>query len=155
MYLMRHFDGLITPQYIRRQILDLIISLKRKRLWRFLDRPTRGWLNLAIRLRSIKFRSKEVLFVLMKILNRLKPLLRITNLLKSVGMTSAWRNSILAESWGNPSARIWRSSPSYQLYCGLVEIQLSRITPGLSSSGILQALPLQVAPSRILRLVEG
>ena len=144
----------LTPVLIRMHLRGLIRTLKRKRLWTFIDHPTRAWLELASRLKGIKFRSRELLSVLMKILNRLKPLLRITNLLKSVGMTSAWRNSILAESWGNPLARIWRSSPSYQLYCGLVEIQLSRITPGLPSSGILQALPLQVAPSRILRLVE-
>lgn len=132
MDLIQYSSDLMTPTIIRRRIIDLIASLKRKRLWRLLDLPTRGWLELASSLEGIKFRSRQVLSVLMKILARLQPLLNLSNLLRFIGLSRAWRNSVLAEEWGNISAKRWRSNPVYQAYCGLIEIQASRIVPTLS-----------------------
>ena len=119
----------LTPTLIQKRLRKLIFRLKMKRLWIYIDHPTRAWLELASRLRGIKFRSKKVLSVLMSILARLKPLLRLTSLFRLIGLTKAWKNSALAESWGNLSARAWRSDPAYQFYCGLVEVQVSRIIP--------------------------
>ena len=119
----------LTPTLIQKRLRKLIFMLRMKRLWIYIDHPTRAWLELASRLRGIKFRSKKVLSVLMSILARLKPLLRLRSFFRLIGLTKAWKNSALAESWGNVSARAWRSDPAYQFYCGLVEVQVSRIIP--------------------------
>ena len=148
-----YFNDPVTPMTIRQRISDLIFSLKRRRLWKYLDPPTKGWLELASRLKGIKFRSRKVLSVLMSILARLKPLLRLTNLFRFVGLSGAWRNSVLAESWGNVSARAWRSDPVYQFYCGLVEVQVSRIIPGSPLSAVSLAPPMRGLLTRILRRV--
>ena len=140
----------LAPTLIQRRLRKLIFMLKMKRLWIYIDHPTRAWLELASRLRGIKFRSKKVLSVLMSIMARLKPLLRLTSLFRLIGLTGAWRNSVLAESWGNVSARAWRSDPAYQLYCGLVEVQVSRTIPGLAPSTAAFAPPIRGLIARIL-----
>ena len=119
----------LNPAFIRQHVLNLIICLKRRRLWKCLDLPTRGWLELAASLRGIKFRSRQVLLVLVKIMAKLKPFLSLTNFFRTIGISRAWRNSMIAEEWGNSLARVWRSDVGYQIYCGLTEFYLARVIP--------------------------
>jgi len=116
---------------IRRQLRDIIHRLKVRRVWWNLDPATRGWLTLASSLESIKFKSREVLSVLIKILKRVKSLLSPPRLLSEIGVKYAWRASRIASSWGNRGAESWKSDKAYQLYCGLTALQLSRIIPGI------------------------
>ena len=114
---------------IRRQLKDIIYRLKVRRVWRHLDPATRGWLSLASSLESIKFKSREVLSVLIKILKRVKSLLSPSRLLSEVGVRYAWRAWRIASSWGNRDAESWKNDRAYQLYCGLTALQLARIIP--------------------------
>jgi len=116
---------------IRRQLRDVIRRLKVRRVWWHLDPATRGWLTLASSLESIKFRSREVLSVLIKILKRVKSLLSPQRLLSEIGVRYAWRAWRIASSWGNKDAESWKNDRAYQLYCGLTALQLSRIIPGI------------------------
>ena len=116
---------------IRRQLKDIIYKLKVRRVWRNLDPATRGWLTLASSLESIKFKSREVLSVLIKILKRVKSLLSPQRLLSEIGVRYAWRAWRIASSWGNKDAENWKDDRAYQLYCGLTALQLSRISPGI------------------------
>jgi len=116
---------------IRRQLKDIIYRLKVRRVWRHLDPATRGWLTLASSLESIKFKSREVLSVLIKILKRIKSLLSPSRLLSEIGVRYAWRAWRIASSWGNRDAESWKNDRAYQLYCGLTTLQLSRIIPGI------------------------
>ena len=114
---------------IRRQLRDVIHRLKVRRVWRHLDPATRGWLTLASSLESIKFKSREVLSVLIKILKRVKSILSPPRLLSEIGVRYAWRAWRIASSWGNKDAEHWKDDKAYQLYCGLTALQLSRIIP--------------------------
>jgi len=116
---------------IRRHLKDVIRRLKVRRVWWNLDPATRGWLTLASSLESIKFRSREVLSVLLKILKRVKSLLSPPRLLSEIGVKYAWRAWRIASSWGNKDAENWKDDRAYQLYCGLTALQLSRIIPGI------------------------
>ena len=116
---------------IRRQLRNVIHRLKIRRIWWNLDTATRGWLTLASSLESIKFRSREVLSVLVKILKRVKSLLSTPRLLSEIGVRYAWRAWRIASSWGNKDAESWKNDRAYQLYCGLTALQLSRIIPGI------------------------
>ena len=116
---------------IRRQLRDVIHRLKVRRVWRHLDPATRGWLTLASTLESIRFKSREVLSVLIKILKRVKSLLNPQRLLSEIGVKYAWRAWRIASSWGNRGAESWKNDRAYQLYCGLTALQLSRIIPGI------------------------
>jgi len=120
-----------SAREIRRHLKDVIHRLKARRVWRHLDPATRGWLTLASRLESIKFKSREVLSVLVKILKRVKSLLSPSRLLAEVGMRYAWRAWRIASSWGNRDAESWKNDRAYQLYCGLTALQLSKIIPGI------------------------
>ena len=117
---------------IRRQLRDVIHRLKVRRVWWHLDPATREWLTLASTLENIKFRSREVLSVLVKILKRVKSLLSPSRLLSEIGVRYAWRAWRIASSWGNRDAESWKNDRAYQLYCGLTALQLSRIIPGMS-----------------------
>jgi len=117
---------------IRRHLKDVIRRLKVRRVWWHLDPATRGWLTLASSLENIKFRSREVLSVLVKILKRVKSLLSPSRLLSEIGVRYAWRAWRIASSWGNKDAESWKNDRAYQLYCGLTALQLSRIIPGVS-----------------------
>ena len=116
---------------IRRQLRDIIHRLKVRRVWWDLDPATRGWLTLASSLESIKFKSREVLSVLIKILKRVKSLLSPPRLLSQIGMKYAWSAWRIASSWGNKDAKSWKNDRAYQLHCGLTALQLSRIIPGI------------------------
>ena len=116
---------------IRRQLKDIIYRLKVRRVWRYLDPATRGWLTMASSLECIKFKSREVLSVLIKILKRVKSLLSPQRLLSEMGVRYAWRAWRIASSWGNRDAESWKNDRAYQLYCGLTALQLSRIIPGI------------------------
>ena len=116
---------------IRRQLRNVIHRLKIRRIWWNLDPATRGWLTLASSLENIKFKSREVLSVLIKILKRVKSLLSPPRLLSEIGMKYAWRAWRIASNWGNKDAERWKNDRAYQLYCGLTALQLSRIIPGI------------------------
>ena len=125
--------SLETPSLeIRRHLENVIHRLKVRGVWQYLEPATRGWLSLAVRLDGIKFRSRKVLSVLVKILNRVKPLLDFPGLVARVGVRYAWNASKLAASWGNKDAERWKNDRAYQFYCGLVSLQLSRVIPGMS-----------------------
>ena len=117
---------------IRRHLRDVIHRLKARRVWRHLDPATRGWLTLASRLESIKFRSRDVLSVLFKILKRVRSLLSPSRLMAEVGVRYAWSAWRIASSWGNRDAESWKNDRAYQFYCGLTALQLSRIVPEMS-----------------------
>ena len=80
---------------------------------------------------SIKFRSREVLSVLVKILKRIKSLLSFPRLMTEIGVKYAWNAWRIASSWGNRGAERWKNDRAYQFYCGLTALQLSRIVPGM------------------------
>jgi len=120
-----------SAREIRQHLKDVIYRLKVRGIWRHLDPATRGWLTLASSLESIKFKSREVLSVLVKILKRVKPLLSPPRLLSEIGVRYAWRAWRIASSWGNKDAESWKNDRAYQLYCGLTALQLSRIIPGI------------------------
>ena len=121
----------VSAGEIRRQLRGVIHRLKVRRVWRNLDPATRGWLTLASSLESIKFKSREVLSVLVKILKRVKSLLSPPRLLSEIGVRYAWRAWRIASSWGNRDAESWKDDRAYQFYCGLTALQLSRIIPGI------------------------
>ena len=121
----------VSAGEIRRQLRGVIHRLKVRRVWRNLDPATRGWLTLASSLESIKFKSREVLSVLVKILKRVKSLLSPQRLLSEIGVRYAWRAWRIASSWGNKDAENWKDDRAYQFYCGLTALQLSRIIPGI------------------------
>jgi len=114
---------------IRRHLKDVIHRLKARRIWCHLDPATRGWLTLASSLESIKFRSREVLSVLVKILKRVRSLLSPSRLLSEIGVRYAWSAWRIASSWGNRDAESWKNDRAYQLYCGLTALQLLRVVP--------------------------
>ena len=121
----------VSAGEIRRQLKDVIYRLKVRRVWWNLDPATRGWLTLASSLESIKFKSREVLSVLINILKRVKSLLSPSRLLSEIGVRYAWRAWRIASSWGNKDAENWKDDRAYQFYCGLTALQLSRIIPGI------------------------
>ena len=130
------FDAGLSPKVssaeeIRRYLKDVIHRLKAKGVWRYLDTAIRGWLTLASRLESIKFRSREVLSVLFKTLKRVKLLLSLPRLMTEIGIKYAWSAWRIASSWGNRDAELWKDDRAYQFYCGLTALQLSRIVPGM------------------------
>ena len=120
-----------SAEEIRRYLKDVIYRLKARGVWRYLDPAIRGWLTLASKLESIKFRSREVLSVLVKILKRVKSLLSIPRLMIEIGVKYAWSAWRIASSWGNRDAERWKNDRAYQFYCGLTALQLSRIVPGM------------------------
>ncbi len=119
------------PQAIRKRLLEIIRRLKNKGLWKYIDPLTKSWLELAARLRSLKFRSQLTINVLMKVLKQIKPLLSLADILRNIGIRFAWENSYIATSWGNKDACNWRNDKAYQIYCGALALQISRITPGM------------------------
>jgi len=123
-------DG-YAASMIRSHLRKVISSLRRRHLWEFIDPSTRGWLKLASSLEGIKFRSRKVLSVLVSILKRVEPLLRIVKYVKIAGLADAWRSSELAFKWGNEEAKRWRFDSGYQFYCGLLLLQASKIIPGV------------------------
>ena len=116
---------------IRRYLKDVVYRLKIRGVWRYLDPAIKGWLTLASKLESIKFRSREVLSVLVKILKRIKSLLSFPRLMTEIGVKYAWSAWRIASSWGNRDAELWKNDRAYQFYCGLTALQLSRIVPGI------------------------
>jgi len=117
---------------IKEYLKTVILELKVKGFWRYIEPGTRGWLELASKLKDIRFKSKKVLSVLVKILKRLKPLIKLPNLLSWIGARYAWRSGKLASGWGNKQAEKWKDDRAYQFYCGLTALQLSRIIPGMT-----------------------
>ena len=124
-----HQAGLSAVE-IRQHLRSVVHRLKVRGVWQYLEPATRGWLSLAASLEDIKFRSKEVLSVLVKVLNRVKPLLDFPGLVAKIGVRAAWNASRIAASWGNSDAERWRNDKAFQFYCGLVSLQLSRVIPG-------------------------
>ena len=120
-----------SAEEIRRYLKDVIHRLKIRGVWRHLDPAIKGWLTLASKLESIKFRSREVLSVLVKILKRIKSLLSFPRLMTEIGVKYAWYAWRIASSWGNRGAERWKNDRAYQFYCGLTALQLSRIVPGM------------------------
>jgi len=124
----------LSPAGIREYLQNIIQRLRLRGIWHYIEPATRGWLELASRLESIKFRSRAVLSVLFKILKRIKPLLDFPGLVASIGAKYAWWAGRLAASWGNGEARKWGYNKGFQVYCGIMIIQLSKLIPNLASS---------------------
>ncbi|MEM3922564.1 MAG: hypothetical protein QXG25_06785, partial [Nitrososphaerota archaeon] len=118
---------------IRDYLVDIVRRLKVRNIWQYLDPPVRGWLDLACKLKGIKFKSREVLLVLCRILSRIKPLLDFPGLMAAIGARYAWKSSQLAANWGNKNAESWRNDKAFSFYCGLISLQVSRILPGMIS----------------------
>ena len=116
---------------IKQYLRSVIHRLKARRVWHYIEPATRGWLELASKLENIKFRSQTLISVLIKILNRVRPLLDFPGLMTRIGIRHAWNISRIATSWGNNSAEQWKNNKAFQLYCGLLALQLSKIIPNL------------------------
>ena len=123
----------LSPVGIRRHLENVIYRLKIRRVWQYIEPATRGWLELAARLEDIKFKSHKVLSVLVKVLNRVKPLLDFPGIVAGMGVRRAWNASRIAASWGNKEAEKWRNDKGFHFYWGLMSLQLSRIVPGMLS----------------------
>lgn len=139
---------------IKKYLVNVVRRLKVKNIWQYLEPPVRGWLDLACKLRGIKFRSREVLLVLCKILNRIKTLLDFPGLMAAIGIRYAWRVSQLAASWGNKDAEMWRHDKAFSFYCGLTLLQVFRVLPlaDLPELYFLQDIIQDKVFRRILRL---
>ncbi|MEM1559978.1 MAG: hypothetical protein QXP57_07150 [Nitrososphaerota archaeon] len=118
----------IDASYIRSRLSELVKKLKLNGLWYYVERHVRDWIELALRLKTIKFRSQAVLSILVNIIKKLQLLLSPVKLLSRIGTLIAWRNSRLASRWGNNDAEEWRRDPTYIFYCGLTSLQAARVT---------------------------
>lgn len=125
-----HQSGLLAVK-IRQYLRAVIHRLKVRGIWQYLEPATRGWLSLAASLEGIKFRSREVLSVLVKVLKRVKPLLDFPGLVARIGVRATWNVGRIAVSWGNSDADRWRNNKAFQFYYGLLSLQLSRVIPGV------------------------
>jgi len=118
-----------STTYIKEYLFNVVHRLKIRNIWQYLEPPVRGWLDLACKLKGIKFKSRKVLLVLCNILSRVKNLLSFPGLVASIGVRAAWRASTLAASWGNKDAEKWRNDKAFNFYCGLVSLQVSKMIP--------------------------
>ncbi len=98
-----------------------MLRSKRQGTWFRLSRPERSIWSLALRLR-VKFRSPDLMRVLISIAKKLEGFGRTVHSRISRGMVLAWAYSAAAVRWGNAEARSWRNDLRYMEFLGQVDM---------------------------------
>lgn len=103
---------------LRRELLKSVKLAKRRGYWFKLSRMERGLCSLALRL-NVKFESIQFIRAIVSVLKKLKEAgnTLLSQLIR--GARLAWLYSQAAVSWGNESAKEWRSDRKYIEFLGI------------------------------------
>jgi len=105
-------------------ILELRKKALRKRLWfRLLDPVERAILNLVPRCVDV-VKSQELLRIINNIIAKIEEALesRVQRLRDLIGMPLAGKICLIAQKWGNKSARKWAEDESFIQYLTIVKM---------------------------------
>ena len=110
-------EGVTNTAKLRDFFRREMSAAKRDGSWFSLGRVERGVYSLAVRL-DVKLESAVLLRALVGALKKLKEMGDSAYAALMDGMRLAWALSEAAVSWGNESAKAWRSDASYASFLG-------------------------------------
>ena len=110
-------EGVTNTAKLRDFFRREMFSAKRDGSWFRLGSVERGVYSLAMRL-DVKLESATLLRALVGVLKKLKEMGDRAYAAVMEGMRLAWAFSEAAVSWGNPSAKGWRSDANYASFLG-------------------------------------
>ena len=110
-------EGVTNTAKLRDFFRREMFSAKRNGSWFRLGSVERGVYSLAMRL-DVKLESAMLLRALVCALKKLKEMGDMAYAAVMEGMRLAWAFSEAAVSWGNESAKAWRSDASYASFLG-------------------------------------
>ena len=110
-------EGVVNTARLRDFFRREMYSAKRNGSWFRLGRVERGVYSLAVRL-DVKLESAVLLRALVGVLKKLKEMGDRAYAVLMEGMRLAWAFSEAAVSWGNQTAKGWRSDANYASFLG-------------------------------------
>ena len=112
------------------QLLRLKVKAVRSGVWfRALRRVDRVLVDLTIRV-GVKVRSDKLARSLLSIVRKLEDFLesKFARVVREFGFASAYKLSVLAQSWGYSSAREWAKDSGFARYLAMMRLNSRTVT---------------------------
>jgi hypothetical protein len=123
--------GKFSSSLTRSDLISLRSRALRRGVWfRVLGKVERSLVDLAIRIVH-QVRNPMLYKALVSIVNKLEDSFddRVSRAIRTIGFPSAQRLSLLAQQWGNKSARNWMFDLSYARFIAIMHVNGSALSP--------------------------
>ena len=111
-------------------ILDAMVRavkrVKRVRKWHLVDPLSKAFIKACLMMKLAKIKSMQLFKAIIKTIKKLKELVLEDHIPVKAGIRQAWKISMLASSWGHPSAQNWKNDKAFILYQALTLKWLSK-----------------------------
>ena len=113
----------------KKQLIKLKLKAMRSGVWfKALRRIDRVLIDLTIKVARYNVRSVALAKNIFSIMEKLEGLLEssLSRVIREVGFPLAQKVSSLAQKWGNPSAKEWRSDSSFARFLAVLSLNEPR-----------------------------
>jgi len=104
-----------------------VTRVRRARKWHLVSPLSRAFARACLIMNLKKIKSITLIKAIVKTVKELKELISKEYELIKIGIRWAWKFSMLASSWGHPSAESWRNDKAFILYQAMTLKWLSKL----------------------------
>jgi hypothetical protein len=117
-------DG--VARLLHEGLADSVERVKRARKWHLVSALRKAFIRAFLKLRLTRVRSMELIRLVVRTIMELRELAMERYIPLRAGVRHAWRLSMLASSWGHPTADEWRNDTAFIIYNAVTLKLLSR-----------------------------
>ena len=118
-------------EFILEAMHRAVKRVKRARKWHLVDPLSKAFIKACSMMKLTRIKSMQLFKAIIKTVKKLKELVLEDHIPVKAGIRQAWKISMLASSWGHPSAQNWKNDKAFIIYQALTLKWLSKLFGGV------------------------